>query len=409
MLGRDPSLEFICVSYSNELAADFARQFRLVVNAPWYREVFPGMRAAKETTTEFVTTKSGGRYATSIDGSLTGLGADVIIIDDPSKAEEARSERARRKIIDWYSGTLVSRLNDKKKGSIIVVMQRLHEEDLAGYLLSRAGWGHLDLPAIAVEDQEIRLGPHATQIRRRKVGEILHPERESAETLEKIKGEIGSLDFSAQYQQRPVPLEGNLIKREWFSYYSEPTEIPEPKRIVQSWDVASTTNARSSYSVCTTWAVCGKDYYLIDVWRGRLEFPKLKRRVIALQQLHGAMIVIIEKAGLGLQLIQDLVENSPASFPRPIGIKPEGDKVTRMEAQTAKIENRQVIMPKEAPWLSDFLHEVMAFPNSKFDDQVDSLSQFLAWAGKEIRHRPRIATVGPEIFYYDDDYDWSGY
>lgn len=402
-LGRDPSLEFICVSYSNELAAEFSRQFRLVVNAAWYRKVFPGMRAAKETATEFVTSKGGGRYATSIDGSLTGFGADIIIIDDPHKAEEASSVRARQKVIYWYGGTLVSRLNDKEKGAIILVMQRLHEEDLAGHLLSGPSWEHLDLPAIAIEDQEIRIGEHAAEVHHRKAGDILHPERESKETLEKIKADIGSLAYSAQYQQRPVPLEGNLVKIEWFRHYDSLPEGAGQRRIVQSWDVASTTSARSNYSVCTTWAICGKDYYLIDLWRGRLEFPKLKRQVIRLQKLHGAGTVIIEKAGLGLQLIQDLIEDSPASFPRPIGIMPDGNKVTRMEAQTAKMESGQVVLPKDAPWLGEFLHEIMAFPNSRFDDQVDSLSQFLAWVGKEIRHRPQIAIVGPEIFYFDDD------
>ena len=212
LLGHDPARRVIVVSYSNEFAAELHRQFRMVIDAPWYRALFPGMRPARDTGTELVTTAGGSRYATSVGGTLTGRGADLIIVDDPLKAEEAMSEAARKRVIDWYGGTLVSRLNDKETGPIVVVMQRLHENDLAGHLLDQGGWEHLDLPAIAVDDSVIPLG-HGKLMTRR-IGDILHPERESKDTLDRIKAEIGSLMFSAQYQQRPVPLEGNLIRRE---------------------------------------------------------------------------------------------------------------------------------------------------------------------------------------------------
>src|SRR5262245_29804803 len=235
LLGHDPSRRIIVVSYSNEFAAELHRQFRMVIDAPWYRALFPAMRPAKDSGTELVTTAGGSRYATSVGGTLTGRGADLIIIDDPLKAEEAMSEPARRRVIDWYGGTLVSRLNDKKHGPIVVVQQRLHEDDLAGHLIRQGGWEHLDLPAIAVEDQGIALGYDRTKTRR--AGDLLHPERESQATLDRIKAEIGSLKFSAQYQQRPVPLEGNLIKRAWFRPYDR---VPDQanRRIVQSWDIA---------------------------------------------------------------------------------------------------------------------------------------------------------------------------
>src|SRR6266481_1394243 len=171
-LGHDPGRRIIVVSYSNEFAAELHRQFRMVIDASWYRALFPAMRPAKDSGTELVTTAGGSRYATSVGGTLTGRGADLIIVDDPLKAEEAMSEPARRRVIDWYAGTLVSRLNDKERGPIIVVMQRLHENDLAGYLLGQGGWEHLDLPAIAVEDSVIPIGPAKMITRRR--GEILH-------------------------------------------------------------------------------------------------------------------------------------------------------------------------------------------------------------------------------------------
>ena len=159
LLGHDPTRRVIVVSYANELAAELHRQFRMVIDAPWYRALFPAMRPARDSGTELVTTAGGGRYATSVGGTLTGRGADLIIIDDPLKAEEAMSEPARKRVIDWYAGTLVSRLNDKEHGPIVVVMQRLHENDLAGHLLGQGGWEHLDLPAIAVDDSRHSPGP----------------------------------------------------------------------------------------------------------------------------------------------------------------------------------------------------------------------------------------------------------
>jgi hypothetical protein len=247
VLGRDPTKRIIVVSYSNDFASELHRQFRMVVDAPWYQALFPGMRAGKDSGSELVTTAGGSRYATSIGGTLTGRGADLIIIDDPLKAEDAMSEPARRRVIDWFGGSLVSRLNDKEKGPIVVVMQRLHEDDLAGHLISQGGWHHLDLPAIAIEESPIDVGRGQRFFRR--VGDVLHAERENRETLVRIKAEIGSLMFSAQYQQRPIPLEGNLIKREWFRHYDVPPQKEARDRIVQSWDTATMIGHANDYSV----------------------------------------------------------------------------------------------------------------------------------------------------------------
>src|SRR6516165_7231123 len=185
LLGHDPTRRIIVVSYSSEFAGELHRQFRMIIDAPWYRALFPAMRIAKDSGTELVTTAGGSRYATSVGGTLTGRGADLIIVDDPLKAEEAMSVTARRRVIDWYAGTLVSRLNDKENDRIVVVMQRLHENDLAGHLIGQGGWHHLDLPAIAVEDSIITIG-HGKLFTRRQ-GEVLHAERESQEVLDHIK------------------------------------------------------------------------------------------------------------------------------------------------------------------------------------------------------------------------------
>lgn len=377
-LGHDPSMRFACVSYSHELAATFARQFRTVVTSDWYRALFPNMRLAKDTETECVTTKGGGRLAVPVGGSFTGRGADVIIIDDPMKAGDAQSENARRAVNDCYGTTLLSRLDDKGDGAIILIMQRLHEDDLAGKLLRDGGWFHLDLPAIAQEDQEIAIGPGT--IHHRLKGDVLHPAREPLAILDEIKREMGSLRFSAQYLQRPVPLEGNLIKRDWFKWYDTGPSRDFSVEIVQSWDIASTMGEASDYSVCTTWLVVKRNYYLLHVWRGQLEFPHLRQKLIALALEHKPNCVLIEEAGPGLHLVQDFRANPVSGVPIPIGIKPEGDKLVRMEAQSARFEAGQVHLPNEAPWLATFLHEMLAFPMARHDDQIDSVSQFLNWA-----------------------------
>jgi Uncharacterized protein conserved in bacteria len=198
LLGHDPRVRFIVASYSSELAAALHLQFRMVIDSDWYKQLFPMMRLAKDTDTEAVTTVGGGRLATSVGGSLTGRGADIIIVDDPLKAEEAQSDLARSRVLEWFRGTLLSRLNDKEHGQIIVLMQRLHQDDLSGHLIETGHWTHLKLPAIATVDTIIRIGPQKVIARR--AGEVLHPERESHETLENIKREIGSQRFSAQYQ-----------------------------------------------------------------------------------------------------------------------------------------------------------------------------------------------------------------
>ena len=385
-LGRDPTKRIIVVSYSNDFACELHRQFRMVIDAPWYQALFPGMRPAKDSGTELVTTAGGSRFATSVGGTLTGRGADLIVVDDPLKAEDAMSESVRRRVIEWYGGSLVSRLNNKETGAIVVVMQRLHEDDLAGHLIEQGRWHHLDLPAIAVEDSEIQIGQGKCFIRRS--GDVLHPARESREILDRIKAEIGSLMFSAQYQQRPVPLEGNLIKRGWFPRYALLPPKGPRDRIVQSWDTASMTGQANDYSVCTTWLIFKNDYYLIDVFRARLQYPDLRRTVENLAAKYGAETILIEEAGPGLQLLQDLQRETPNGMIRPIGVKPDGSKADRLVAQSAKIEAGHVHLPSKADWLDTFLLEILGFPQGRHDDQVDSVSQFLKWASRA---------------YYDDD------
>lgn len=382
-LGHDPTSRFICASYSGELARKHALDCRAVMKAPWYKETFPGthLDPNKDTEFEVMTTRRGSRLATSIGGTLTGRGGNFLIVDDPMNTTDASSKTKRETTKQWYDGTLYSRLDNKAEDVIIVVMQRLHVDDLVAHLLEKEAWEHLNIPAIAECDEVYEIGRGRKY--RRRAGEALHPEREPLETLEIIKANLGSYHFAAQYQQDPVPAGGGMIEWQWFPRYHELPEQGPRSQIVQSWDTASKAGERNDYSVCTTWLVDKEDAYLIDVERARLEYPYLKKRVRHLADKHKADAVLIEDKGSGSSLIQDLKTEGL----RCIAIEPEGDKATRMSAVSARIEAGYVHLPERSSWMQDFETEVLQFPHGRFDDQVDSMSQFLNWHRNKIRNK----------------------
>jgi hypothetical protein len=283
LLGHDPTARIVCASYSQELAAKHARDCRAVLEARWYQRSFPNTRLdrRKMGEAEFDTTAKGYRLATSVGGTLTGRGGNFLIIDDPMKPSDAYSEVKRVQVHEWFDTTLLSRLDDKVNDVIILVMQRLHEDDLVGHILAKAGqhWVHLCLPAIAATSEPIPISFGRCWTRH--PGEVLHPAREPREILEKLRADMGSHSFSAQYQQDPVPEEGHLIKWPWLRPYDRLPARQPRDYIVQSWDTAAKAEQIHDYSVCSTWLVQRPDYYLIDVYRGRLEFPQLKRRSCA--------------------------------------------------------------------------------------------------------------------------------
>jgi predicted phage terminase large subunit-like protein len=377
LLGRDPSKQIICASYGQDLSEKMARDTQSIMNSAWYQRAFTTRISGRTAAYDFVTTARGGRMATSVGGPLTGRGGDVLIIDDPVKPDEALSDALRNKVNIWYDSTLYSRMNSKKDGAIVLIMQRIHMDDLVGHVLEKDGWEVVNLPAIA-QDLETwsyqTLGGSMTKIRR--PGELLHPEREGQAELDQALHTMGSYAFSAQYLQSPRPAGGALVKTEWIHTYSA-NELPDKfDRILQSWDTASKEHELADFSVCTTWGIKRDHIYLLHVMRKRMEYPELKRAVKAQKEQWKAQVVLIEDKSSGTQLIQELrAENLSAVQ----GVKPEGDKVMRMQAQTAMIENGFVRFPKEAPWMDTYLEELTGFPKSKYKDQVDSTSQALAW------------------------------
>ena len=344
----------------------------------WYQRLFPTrLSPQRQAVPEFETTAQGCRLATSVGGVLTGRGADIIIIDDPLKPEEALSQAQRQAANEWFDHTRYSRLNDKRKGAIVLIMHRLHEDDLVGHVLAQEPWEVVRFPAIAEDDETHMIeAPLESRCVTRAHGEALHPEREPLAMLEQIRGTIGEYNFAGQYQQAPTPQGGGLVKAVWFRNYA-PNERPgEFDRVVQSWDTANKASELSDFSVCTSWGIKGKDLYLLHVLRRRMEYPELKRAVRDQRDAFGASVVLIEDKASGTQLIQELIADGLHAVTR---YQPQADKIMRMHAQTAMIENGFVHLPKEAAWLADYLHELTAFPKGKHDDQVDSTAQMLDW------------------------------
>ncbi|MER8649642.1 phage terminase large subunit [Mesorhizobium sp. M0586] len=375
ILGRDPSKKMICVSYAQPLAVKHANDFRTVVNTDWYRSMFPNFKVSprKNTENELQTTLGGGRLATSTGGQLTGRGGDIIIIDDPLKADDAHSESARNKCAEWVRTTLMSRFDNPAAGAVVLVMQRLHVDDLAGVLLETGGWEHLNLSAIAEQDERVQTGEDRWYDR--KFGDLLHPARLGHVELERLKRDLGSLTFSAQYQQSPAPPDGNMVKRVWFRDYDPHQFDRRSMTIVQSWDTALKGDPSSDYSVGTTWAKDDNNYYLLDLVRVRAAYPDLIKAVKNSLLEHDPDIILIEDAGSGSSLIADLESQDISTTP----VKARTDKESRLSRVAAMIENGNVNLPKDAHWRNDFLLEVLAFPHGKHDDQVDSMTQALIW------------------------------
>src|SRR5262245_63595527 len=290
-LGRNPSERVVVVSYSDFLARTHANDFRLLVNHPVYQAAFPNMRLARDTDREIVTTKRGKRIATSIDGTLTGLGGNLIIVDDPLKLGDAMSEAVRMRVIEWYRSTLLSRADDKTAGRIVLVMQRVHQDDLAGYLQEQGGFEVLNLPAIAQREETFVLGEGRTYTRQQ--GELLHPEQEPAHVLAELKRDMGPIAFSAQYQQSPIPPGGTIIKRKWLTPYDE-VRPQAGDRIIISWDIALSETETGDYSACVVLLRRQETFYILEVVRGRFPFDALKRKVMEIKNRYGPSTLLIE-------------------------------------------------------------------------------------------------------------------
>ena len=374
LLGQDPTRRIVVVSYNQDLALHFSRQTRQVMQSEWYRRLFPATNISMRAAEGYLHTAFGGfRKATSVGGAFTGRGGDLIIIDDPLKADDAYSAAARQSLIVWASATLPSRLDEKVDGAMILVQQRQHEDDLAGHWIRNQQCLVLSLPAIAEIDESFVLSRNPTRWHHRKAGELLDPVREPQHVLDSLKREMGTAAFLAQYQQAPVPIDGEVVKPSWFRTYDL---LPGGGELVFSVDTASKAGLRNDWSVVTIWRIVQNRAYLVDVWRRRVEYPELRLSLRELAEIYEPDTILIEDKGTGIGLIQDL-RDDPAGYP-VVAYDPGAlDKESRIRIQSAKIEGGLVFVPADAPWLADFLAEFQRFPNGVHDDQVDAVSQLL--------------------------------
>ena len=392
ILGKAPQTKIMCVSYSEDLARDLSMKTQKLMQSREYQSIFPDTQLSdkRQTLLECHTTSGGGRYAVSTGGAIAGLGADIIIIDDPIKPSDANGKRLES-CNRWFSENIYQRLNNKNTGAIIVVMQRVHENDLTGFLLEqRTPWQYLCLPAIAPSDEFWPLQSGGTY--QRKQGEALHPERESLAQLDLAKSDLGSYVFAGQYQQQPAPEGESIVKSAWFNQYNQ-EQLPNFNLIIQSWDTAMTANESSDYSVGMTIGFIKdgdkKHYYILDVVRKKMEYPELVKCIqswIYKNERRKNKKVIVEDIGSGKAVIQSLRSEGH----NICAYKPTADKHTRLIAVTDILESGFVYLPEKARWLDDFLLEVTRFPNAKHDDQVDALSQGLNWLTSNYRAPAKV-------------------
>ncbi|MDX8383813.1 MAG: phage terminase large subunit, partial [Ghiorsea sp.] len=361
--------EFIHASYSKRLATNNAYKTRALMMSEAYQAVFSHVTLKDDSKAkdEFRTTQGGIVYATGADGTITGYGAGkvrhgfggALIIDDAHKANQAKSDVMLQNVIDWYQSTIESRLNSKET-PIIVIMQRLHENDLSGWLLAGGtgeDWEHLCIPAINDD------------------GEPLWAHKHDLTTLNRMMNADPYM-FAGQYMQTPTPKDGGMFKKPWLSRYSERPAKRDTIRIVQSWDTAYKAAQINDPSCCTTWAETADGYYLLHNHTERMEYPKLKASAKALADEWQPDALLIEDKASGQSLIQEL--KGETSHPI-IAIKPDGDKESRANAVTSLFEAGRVHFPHDAPWLKALEAELFMFPLGKHDDQVDSVSQALRY------------------------------
>ncbi|MES2983921.1 MAG: phage terminase large subunit [Pseudomonadota bacterium] len=373
LLGHRPTERIMVASYAQSLGIKHSTDCRTVMQALWYRRLFAGtvLSADQNEKEKFATTARGYRLAVSVGGAAIGEGGNVLIVDDPINPLQAGHRHQRDAVNEWFDHTFVTRLDDKRRGAVVVVMQRLHSEDLSGYLLDKGGWEHCCLPAIAPQKTTlvIRDFRHV-----REAGEALHAAREDVALLEQTKREVGSSNFSAQYQQAPVSLAGSMVKPAWFPRFALGTEMAAG--VIQSWDTGVKAGAGHDASACATFVLVDGVHRLVDMTVVRLEYPALKRMVMRHAERFGAEAVLIEDKASGQSLLQDLRQETQIPV---IGCMPTVDKVTRLMRVTPMLEAGKMALPMHASWLAAFEQEFFAFPDGAHDDQVDAVSQYLNW------------------------------
>jgi len=372
-LGRYPEKKVIQASNTADLAVNFGRQVRNLVGSEEYARIFPGvaLRQDSKSAGRWATSKNGEYFAIGVGGTMTGKGADLLIIDDPHSEQEAALAAGRPEVYDsvfeWYSSGPRQRL--QPGGAIVVVMTRWSKSDLTGRILKTAGelgkedeWEVIELPAIMPS------------------GKPLWPEFWSYEELSALRDELPPGKWNAQYQQNPTAEEGAIVKREWWKIW-EKEKPPSCEFIIQSWDTAFTKGERNDYSACTTWGVFNMNedendvnIILLDCFQKRMEFPELKEKALAHYREWEPDAFIVEAKAAGAPLIFELrAMGIPVSEYTP---SRGNDKFVRINPVADLFQSGKVWAP-DTRWARELIENMAAFPNAPHDDDVDSAVQAL--------------------------------
>ena len=395
-----PQIRWLFASYAASLSVRDSVKCRRLIESDWYQRRWGNryqISGDQNQKNRFENDRTGYRIATSVGGSATGERADVVVVDDPHSVDQAESECQRRAAVEWFNGTMCTRLNDFTTGHKIVVQQRLHESDVTGDLLAKGGFELLCLPAEFEPERRCVTGIGWTDPRV-EPAELLWPEKVSAAQLDALKISLGSYRYAGQFQQRPSPAEGGILKRAWFRFW-RPAHIDLPAvsvrlpdgsviqiqavpipanfdTMIQSWDMAFKDNVTSDYVVGQVWGAKGADRFLLDQHRARLDMPATKDAVLSLShRWPKATAKLVEDKANGPAVIQELKHQLEGL----IEVTPEGGKIARAHAVSPMVESGNVYLPHPAlvPWTDGFLEEAAAFPNGRHDDQVDAMTQAL--------------------------------
>jgi predicted phage terminase large subunit-like protein len=378
---RRPNGRWICASYAETLATKHSLDRRTVLQSDWYQRRWGQVvRLAPDQNQKglFQNTQRGVMIATSVGGSITGKGGDRIIVDDPHNPQQVESDTQRESAITYFRRTLSTRLDSKNQGTIVVVMQRLHEHDLSA-VCQELGYHHVCLPAEAEAHTTITF-PRSERVKVRERGDLLWPAREGATALAMMQRVLGSANYAGQYQQRPAPAGGLLFKRDWFKFFDT---APADLSVTQSWDLAFKDGPEND---CVVGLVGGKkdaNIYLVDRMKGRWNFADTCRQIQACRQRHPkTAAILIEDTANGPAVMDTL----KSKVPRIIPVQPEGGKQARAYAVQPLVEAGNIYLPNprlygqlvpERAWVEDFLHQLTIFPRGSHDDDVDAFTQLL--------------------------------
>jgi predicted phage terminase large subunit-like protein len=367
---RRSHLKHLCLSYSASLANDHSDLRRSLIKSSWYRSICPNLKLSntKDRISEFANNSGGVMASRGLEGTVTGIGGNVIIFDDPNNPEKVESEVIRKGTSKKFKDYSIGRKNDPKNTVVIVVQQRTHVDDVTGIIeAENLGYQLVSLPTVAEKYEEI-IFPISGKKIVREIGDLLHDDRFGSSEVTEAKTTLGEYLFAGRHQQSPFPVGGGMFKEEWWQYFTEP---PKLEKIVWAWDTAFKIKTHNDYSCGICIGSSNKGYYLLDVVCDRLEYPDLKRRVVAAYNKYKSRAILVEDKASGQSLIQDLKRDTLLPI---VAVGVDRDKISRAVAITATIESGKVYLPNNAPWLADFLAEFSAFPNGAHDDRIDALT-----------------------------------